>query len=424
MPTKNNSVYLVSRCNRTGLDWNGNHEVFDSRTGGTLTRTRTGYDNPFWRSQVRAGNNATTPFTGVFDDITSIPGDFWLRCQAPGSGGTGPFYKLRLSGDVALRRCIGDPPDWGAISSTTAYNRGLLAYLKEVNSVNKAFDGLTFMGELRETSKMLRSPAKGIRNILDGYLNRLGESKRKRPKDWKKNLSSTWLESTFGMLPLLTDVQNFAQAWNSLLDKNRDTYVLVSKVGVDEKANPTNTYGELLASMVGSYAPVVLHRQRATDRAVVRFRGKVWRRVFATRYDTAAHFGFEPRQFVPTAWELLPWSFLIDYFSNIGDVIESGVTDTSRVAWTNVSEVVFRIADHYCMASPPNTQFGEGNKTVGGTASTAQHRRRTVNRYVAPELGMPYIQLELPGLPIQWANMTALWAQANSLHPQKPRRGF
>jgi hypothetical protein len=424
MAVKNNSVYVISRCKRLGKDWIGDNQIYDSRIGGTLVRNRTGYDNPRWRQQVRIGDNATTTMTGNFDDIVATPGSFWLRCQAPGSGGTGPWYTLTLSGDIALRRCIGDPPDWGPISSTTAYNRGLLAYLKGVNSVNKAFDGLTFLGEARETLKMIRKPAMGLRNILDGYMRRLGEAKRKRPKDWKKNISSLWLESMFGWIPLANDVQNFAQAYNSLLDKNRDAYVLVSKVGVDERANSSNTYGELLASMVGSFAPVVLHRQRATDKAVVRFRGKVWRRIIATRVDTAAHFGFTPEQFVPTAWELLPWSFLFDYFSNIGDVLEAGITDTSRVVWTNVSEVVFRIAEHYCMASPPSTQFGEGNKTIGGIASTAVHRRRSVNRYIAPTLGLPYVQLELPGLPQQWANMTALWASANSLHPQRPRRGF
>jgi hypothetical protein len=423
VPAVDNSVYLASSCNRIGQNWLGQPDIIDSRIGGKLTRTRTGYTNPLWKKQVHDGDNATTNMTGEFCDITESPGVARLSCQAPGSGGTGQVYNLIAHGDLALRRAIGGPPNWTAISAATAYNRGLLAYLKEVRSVNQGFDAPTFLGELKETVRMLRRPLQGMQNFYKDYLDKAKRLKKSKPRSWVSDLSSQWLETMYGIIPLANDVQNFQQAYNSILNKNKSSYVLISKVGVDTRHNAANTFVELLASMIGSLCPVVLHRQRATDKAVVRFRGKVWRQVHATPFDTASYFGFNQSQFVPTAWELLPWSFLYDYFSNIGDVLEAGVTDRSTVAWTNVTEIVFRIREHIVHVAPASAQFGD-NPKVGGYASTAVYRRRSVNRYPAAVLGTPELALELPGVWYQWANMAALWQQANAIHPQKPFRRY
>jgi hypothetical protein len=45
--------------------------------------------------------------------------------------------------------------------------------------------------------------------------------------------------------------------------------------------------------------------------------------------------GFDPSSFLPTVWELIPYSFLIDYFTNIGDVIEGWSQLGINLAWCN-----------------------------------------------------------------------------------------
>jgi hypothetical protein len=41
--------------------------------------------------------------------------------------------------------------------------------------------------------------------------------------------------------------------------------------------------------------------------------------------------GFDLKAFIPTVWEVIPYSFLVDYFVNIGDMLEAATTDTSIV---------------------------------------------------------------------------------------------
>jgi hypothetical protein len=50
--------------------------------------------------------------------------------------------------------------------------------------------------------------------------------------------------------------------------------------------------------------------------------------------------GFQFRDFVPTVWELIPYSFVSDYFVNIGDILEAACTDTSIVRRVTLIEIV------------------------------------------------------------------------------------
>jgi hypothetical protein len=417
MPTKDKSIWVRSRVERVGLDWNGDHQIFNATENAMLYRTRTGVGNPKWKQQVLNGQNATTPMTGVIDDIVSVPGFVNVHSQKPGGGG--PYYDLMGRGDIAQLIALRAPFDWVSPSNTIAYNRALIAYLKEVDQVNRAFSGGVFLGELRETMRMIKNPAEGLRNILGAYYTGVVKLKKKQPKNWKKNLSGAWLEACFGMLPLIHDIQDGAKAYNRLVEE--PALIPVTAVGVYKSQVANRCFTELLAGLIGLYCPKVLHTQKSNDIVVVRFRGKVKRESRATIAGKAQLFGFDPLQFLPTAYELMPWSFLIDYFSNLGDIIETGVVNRSAIAWTNVSTSTIMEKNHYVSVADKGIQQGDGDqKRVSGTACTAKHTRRKVDRSTPSDLGWPRLELELPGLPAQWSNMTALFTQATlDVGPQR-----
>lgn len=417
--TKAQNRYVRLPWAATGSDWNGFH-------GGSgvivanIPRSRTGDRNPRWKAQVKAGQNATTPMNGVIDDLVCTPGwEQYKTASVPG----GYKYTLKKSGELAACSAFAYAIDWVPMSASSAYNRGLIAYLKHVNQVNQSFQGLTFLGEARETLRMIRNPAQGLRNILDAYLSNCKSSKKRSPKNWKKNLSSTWLEYAFGMVPLFNDLKAIGDTYNRLFELPK--FVPVSGFGRDESYVPARSFSNLITTSYPgdvSYFPKICLSRVSKDEAIVKFRGFVRRDDHASLCGAAVLAGFDPLQFIPTAWELMPWSFLIDYFTNIGDVLETSVVSRSNIAWTNVSTVIKQTSAFYRTVAAKAYQQGS-DVEVDGQASTATRTRRTVVRSTPSNLGVPTFQLELPGRPAQFANMTALFAQANAVHPQNlPRK--
>ena len=157
------------------------------------------------------------------------------------------------------------------------------------------------------------------------------------------------------------------------------------------------------------------------ERAFVKLTGCVKRQVQAPQVDALSHFGFTPSEFIPTAWELLPWSFLIDYFVNIGDVIQANIVSLSDLAWANRSDVTAK--KHIAVSSPFTAKEYAGLwncKYAGGDGSTAILESRKWSRSTNVAIGLGELRFQLPGIWAPWANMTALFTQANAeIHPQR-----
>jgi hypothetical protein len=336
---------------------------------------------------------------------------------------------LTANGDVGQ---YGNTIDWvPQISTSVADNRALIAYLKHVRSTVSTFGGPVFLGELREAFSMIRHPAMGLRNLANSWINRVSKAKRPRgPKgpvnhEWKKNLSSMWLEQAFGWQPLISDINDAFKTFRGLRDSKPQKPV--SGFGIEEIEVPSRSYVDSVFSVYnfGNWMYYLVNRT-SKERAFVKYSGMVNCQTYGSPVDALEPFGFTIDSWAPTAWELLPWSFLIDYFTNIGDVISAGTVSRSNLAWSRKTVVTYQMSDMVAKGQAAairdwfNSNVGPDYLTTCEIPDTHSNvMRRATQRLVHTPLGIPTLSFEIPGLPTQWANMTALFASANAVHPQR-----
>lgn len=420
--TKDKSIY-VSKIYTDSEDDAGSWSV--SRRGhvAKLTRDRTGVSNPKYREQIRRQQNASTDMSGHIDTYVCQPG-VWYIVHADVNFNPPTredhIIRARYTGDIAGAQL---QISWWSPTITTAkaQNRASIAFLKKCRAIQKEFSSPIFLGELRQTMQMIRRPAAGLRNLLNNYMRDVKSLKKAKPKGWQKHLSETWLEGMFGWNPLVHDLQDAYKAYRNFAEKHNNEQLPVSAYGIEEKFVSTESSSSNGSCPSGASNTISAIRvYRGSEKAFVKYHGMVTRQVDTTSRDVLARIGFEPNEFLPTAWELLPWSFLVDYFSNIGDVIEASAFTRSLLAWAASDTVTSMKKEGYFGIDKKATAalYGAHFRFVEGEPVAFKAERRTVNRYAVASIPSPSLDFEIPGSPFQYANMLALFAQATSVHPQ------
>ena len=387
----------------------------------TCTRTRTGSALPNWREVIDSGGNATTSLTATWDTIESTPSVAFTSFN--NIFGQGPFTTtatLDLLADTDINRLPKNP----TMSTSNADNKARAKFYKRLRELAVQFSGPTFLGELRETLHMIRRPASALYSRNLGYLDALSKRKRASPKHWTKSISGLWLENAFGWQPLMHDIEDAVKAHRRLTSDDRHRVI---SAGFIDYADKTSTLSGLDNTIRGIYGISDMKFVKCCglkESVAVRYKGKVSARVRTTQWDNWALFGFTPTEFIPTAWELLPWSFLVDYFTNIGEMISAAVTSTSDINFVN--KTVIQKTDYFGRATEDlaATFAGWGPPYVASLSNPLDFRitRKVVNRTANSGISMPTFQLSADLSSGQLLNIAALLGGARALHPQQVGR--
>lgn len=393
------------------------------------SNTRTGANRPGWKTAISNHSQAGTNLSGRKEwspSKTRCSG----FCSYTNVNRPDGLQRMTVKGHLAAVR-YGGTLTAPSISLSAAQNSAMSKALKQIHQAKSQFQGGVFLGEMREALHMLRHPAEGLMkavqsDYLDAVKRKKNQLRRGKPlptgkdKDrWKKAVSQTWLEGTFGWLPFLNDLEDAGKAYQSLCD-NGTRFEKFRAVGKTSQQLVSSTTEQ--AAIVGDFYWLGSTQTFEESRCIIR--GEVKIQAATTSLEKARLFGLSPGEFVPTLWELLPWSFLVDYFTNIGDILENSVTDTSGITWSMMTNVQRKIGISYIrpdVAKTRSLHSTDAKFNAGGSGSFYRNERKTVGRSIDPALTVPPLMLEIPGSPAKWANMLALWTQANSIHPQNYR---
>jgi hypothetical protein len=122
--------------------------------------------------------------------------------------------------------------------------------------------------------------------------------------------------------------------------------------------------------------------------------------------------GFDLRSFVPTVWELVPYSFIVDYFSNVGDCLMALGVDTSGVTglWrTEITESTHesRVVPDIKRTVAFHTDINHKDIICTKTDGLSTNKYRTISRSVS---SMPLLVPKLTGLDLPWKQFSNLGA--------------
>jgi hypothetical protein len=120
--------------------------------------------------------------------------------------------------------------------------------------------------------------------------------------------------------------------------------------------------------------------------------------------------GLRPRDIIPTIWNLIPYSFLVDYFVNIGQIVSAIAVPWSGVKWCNyttrtdkIREVVYSYKPNPATSSGLIVAFNQSPGNASLSATSFDRSAITSLPIARIEFTRPW---QLTGR--QWVNLAAL----------------
>jgi hypothetical protein len=371
-----------------------------SLTGGVknFTFERTGSSNPKYKEQISRGQNATGNLHVRAENLDELVRAsltmrrFWTSTGALIEA----FYAKGVHKPLEFKEHMS--------SSTAADNQALKYLFRAIQDRRTSFQGGVFLGEAREALRMLTSPAKALREGLNKYLVNVKTNTRGSKANRAKVLSDTWLEFQYGWQPLVSDIKQGVEAYIKHTEKlltNR-----LTRRGEERETEflQVNQPGDNFGGVPIILTSIVYRKVSVQYIVGLRFQGS------GASPDPSVfeRAGLTLSQFIPTVWNLIPYSFLVDYFTNIGDILEAGATNTSDVIW--VCKTVRQETKYFRLAqADPASNTSNSGVTV--TCDGQPGMWITVAKDIvrsSPPLSRPKFEVSIPASPTKWINMAAL----------------
>jgi len=294
-----------------------------------------GSNNPDWKDDITKGNDASTDYR-LYEAETESAETAWatsdwyyndsLEARSRLSTNRVPQvffedYDDPVVRDIALKR-IKD-----AVSNNSA-NIKILVPLKEW----KETAGL--IGSLAQTTlKMVKSVA---------------ALKKGKFSDLRKASSEAWLQYNFAVSPTIGDIAAGAEAVADALNRVPATIRVQGTASRDWLSSDKKTLVPGWPSGCSCFGLVSSHHQ-ISYRFIAGFRQSV--EYYNDYQGLAKHLGLGIGDVVPSAWELLPWSWLVDYFTTAGDFLD----DVFSTSQGNTTYVLLN--KRYIIESQKSTYF-------------------------------------------------------------------
>jgi hypothetical protein len=380
----------------------------------SYAQARSGSSLPNWGSIIAKGGNATTDYDATYRKKTS-----YTNSQATVMWG-GQKRTLSYNGDRFL-----NVVSVGNLFTSVAEAEEVAAHAA-ASSARSSFNSGAFLGELRETMAMIKNPAMSLQKLTHDVhrkaVHRREWYERKptwqRRRDADKALSDLHLEFQFGWKPLASDIGAAVDAANRAGNNSKSIRVRGFGMATHQVAESRIAYYNVgdVNTPLGVYAS-------STTQTRCIIKGNVALKMGFGM--PAFQAGSTIPDFIPSLWELMPWSFLIDYFSNVGKCLEtrafSQLVTTNWMCKSTKTEQNTKVRNAFFIDYPTG-------QIVNSSGPSAAFVTAVLSRRRLAGLPIPSMQLNSSVSTMQGLNIAALihgrltdwsWKAANVPLPKK-----
>lgn len=366
----------------------------------------TGGSVPNYRQLIRHGQSATTGLDGTGYQIKR--GDARAYQKVKSNNTAEQDTGCILASGVQFQQTVGS-------INTEADNKARSKLLAHYIGIRNEWRGGNFLAEIRETIHAFKHPLDTAYSSTLGWVKKtvlnkqrlayVAERKRhdaKAIKSLRKALADDWLQYSFGIKPLIGDIQDASKAFNKAMDPERSDRIKISGRGLVTGGSITPTS---LASNPGSIP--LTHDKIVKTNSAVKYYGYIAARPYGNGLKMEK-FGVDPFDVIPAVWEAIPFSWFVDYFVNVSEVLDGARLWNADVAWLNRgvrNSATVTQASLRCLATDATYKNREVTGTGAWTLCQSVQRR-------ASSLPHPNWTFNMPGFPsLRWLNIASVLSQ-------------
>lgn len=307
----------------TSISWDGMSELPNSLpfSGNTANVSWQGenasmedVNSPNYRRDAGLGNLTMNPMTLVKTARTMTPGTF---SEGPYNG-----YSVTVTGDFIASVEFSVPRPAFDISSD-AGSMANVALVKAYAKMNKSavLSGES-LGQLSQTVRMLKRPFNSAQTLIALMLKYRARRLGKTAASCAAATANSWLEYRYGWKPLIMDAMSIIQNANNL--SGRCGQHLVARTQENQVRSANSEFSRVQLSppsaMAGFLASgSIIHKQSVRCCAGVYYTVENT----TTPEQLSRIFGLRANDTIQVAWELVPYSFVVDWFTNVGDWLQA-----------------------------------------------------------------------------------------------------
>jgi len=349
-------------------------------------RSITDVPHPGFRKRISAGESISSPCSRLISSLSETPSSVnYLRRDAISS------YLRVIQNGLFSAYCSEGPSTsslmpWASADLPTRVDSAIVSAYAKMNS--PVFQGQVFAAEALKTLAMLRHPLASLQKLTASVLTKQ-KSLVRQGLSVSKASANAWLEYRYGWKPLMLDVKDFSSA----LGTERFPNKVLRSSSASNSSFRKDWNGRVYD---GSYSRVLADLHVEYDsrvKAGVRYR---IHDPDAASFENLA-FGLSLNHLPSTLWELVPYSFVVDWFVNVGDWLNAIIPNPNIHILSNYSSTL--ISESRSLRYT-GVEFRNGYDNTWSSTGTSGNLSRSLLSYSRT------VDIKVPSLPTFNPNLT------------------